>query len=207
MYNIVKYGLILVLTMFVSATAIASEQERQAEEFVSSIGVSVMSSLSDTGLTADDRKSMLQKMLIEKFDLEKIGRFVLGSYRNDPTKVQMDEFTKVFQSYVIALYTTQFKYYSGEEFIIRRSMNRNKNGVILVYADIVSPGKTTLNLAFRVITKEREFRVVDVGIQGISMLITLRSDFTGFLSQHDGDIDKLINELTRKVNMVSRRKQ
>jgi phospholipid transport system substrate-binding protein len=42
-------------------------------------------------------------------------------------------------------------------------------------------------------------RIVDVRIEGVSMVVTRRADFNSFIQAHGGNVEPLINELEART--------
>lgn len=202
MQRILSFVIGFLLVASVSA-AYAANDTLHARQFISNIGQKVIYSLKYEEASKQEREQLLEGILTENFDVKSIGHFVLGRYVRTASESQINEFIGVFQDYIMALYTKQFNHYSGEEFIVKRGFVDGRTKQLLVFAEIRSQNKEPINLSFQLIKKNGNFKIVDVKIQGISMLVTLRSDFTGFLNTNNGNVDNLIDALKIKIKHLA----
>jgi phospholipid transport system substrate-binding protein len=64
---------------------------------------------------------------------------------------------------------------------------------------IVSPeGKPPVKVDWRVRNKDGRYKIVDVLVEGVSMSLTQRSDFSSVIQAGGGDVQVLLNHLKQK---------
>ena len=68
---------------------------------------------------------------------------------------------------------------------------------MIVESQIVREGTDTLqiNLKWRILNKDNDIKIIDLNIEGISLIIAQREEFQSFLANNDNDLDKLIDKL------------
>ena len=73
---------------------------------------------------------------------------------------------------------------------------------VIVNSDIIREGTDTLkiNLKWRLLNKEGEIKIIDLNIEGISLVIAQREEFQSFLANNDGDLEALINKIVSVSN-------
>lgn len=194
--------LLTIVTMFFSFSAVANTKD-EAVEFVAGIGNAVVSNLADTKATSAQREELLRKILETNFDVKSISHFVLGRHVKLAAPNELNEFTKVFQDYIISLYVKQFAHYNGERFTVTGSLKSRTSSAVMVYGKIDSDGKEPIKLSFQLRPENQGFKIVDVRIEGISMVVTLRSDFVGFMDRNQGGVAKLIDMLRQRSVQLS----
>ncbi|TXL82401.1 ABC transporter substrate-binding protein [Vineibacter terrae] len=137
------------------------------------------------------REATLTSVMNESFDLQAIGRSVLGRHWNAATPEQRQKFLAVFQKAEVKAYSDRFKQYSGQTFTVGKvSTNGSAQ---LVDSQIVQPNSSQ---PVRLVWEVHNGRITDVSIEGVSMAATRRSDFNAYI-QRNG-IDGLIAELQRR---------
>ena len=52
-----------------------------------------------------------------------------------------------------------------------------------------------INLKWRLLNKDGEIKIIDLNIEGISLVIAQREEFQSFLANNDGDLESLINKI------------
>jgi len=97
--------------------------------------------------------------------------------------------------------------YKGQTLKVTGSSQRAADDVV-VNTDVVdpkSPSAQRYKAAFRVRKATDGHPIVtDIQIEGIWLSLSQRSDFTGFLQQHNGRIGDLIADLKRCLNLSNR---
>lgn len=205
MRNFLKFLTIFAL-ITVGYTSIGSANEvSESQQFIEAIGKTVIGSLTNEKLSQKDRDDILKNVLSRNFDIPKIGHFVLGRYALGATGEQFGGFLNAFEGYILALYSKQFDHYSGEQFKVTKVYEpHSRRNRVVVFAEILSNNKEPIRLSFLVdSTVKNNFKILDVKIQGISMISTLRADYTSFLGQNNGNVDKLTEALKLKVAQLT----
>ena len=85
--------------------------------------------------------------------------------------------------------------YSNEKIIVNGAEEAGK--YVIVDTNIVREGTDTLkiNLKWRLLNKNGDIRIIDLNIEGISLVIAQREEFQSFLANNDGDLEALIAKI------------
>jgi phospholipid transport system substrate-binding protein len=128
-----------------------------------------------------------------------ISKFVLSKYWKIASQEQRDVYIKAFEEYFISSYANKLDQYSGEKIVIVSSDAAKK--FVIVKSNIVRDGADTLKieLDWRLLTRDGQTKIIDLSIEGISLIVAQREEFQSYLSNNDGDLDALINKL-RSIN-------
>ena len=149
-----------------------------------------------------ERLARFRQLYLADFDGPGIARFVLGRYWHSASEQEQQEFLRLFEDYVVFVYGTRLSNFGGETFKIRGS--RTDESGTIVSTDIVSPnGDAPIKLDWRLITDHGSFKINDVIIEGISMLVTQRSEFASVIQRHGGQVGELLammRERTKTAN-------
>jgi len=149
-----------------------------------------------------ERLARFHQLYLADFDGPGIARFVLGRYWRSASEQEQQEFLRLFEDYVVFVYGTRLSNFGGETFKIRGS--RTDESGTIVSTDIVSPnGDAPIKLDWRLITDHGSFKINDVIIEGISMLVTQRSEFATVIQRHGGRVGELLammRERTKTAN-------
>jgi phospholipid transport system substrate-binding protein len=168
-----------------------------AEAFVQSIGDRVVEVLK-RGLPREQTEQQLNEVWLGAFDVEGIGRAVLGKNWKKATEAQREDYMAVFPQYVAKLYAIQFSDYSGETFAVNGS-RPGAGGDVIVNAQIDRPGGDPIRVDFT-LQDGQEMKIRDVKVEGVSLLVTKRSEFDSVVAQKG--IDGLIQAMRQKVGQV-----
>lgn len=99
----------------------------------------------------------------------------------------------------MASYATRFKEYTSEKFEITGSRVEADGGVT-VLSHIVRPRGEPISIDWKIFAdKTGQMRIYDVILEGISMSITLRSEYASVIQQGGGTLQALNNALEKKL--------
>ncbi len=148
-----------------------------------------------------ERLARFRQLFQADFDGPGIARFVLGRYWRSASEEEQQEYLKLFEDYVVVVYGTRLSSFSGETIKVRGTRT-DGNGTI-VSTDILSPGDAPIKVDWRLVTENGAFKINDVIIEGISMMMTQRSEFASVIQRHGGQVGGLLALMREKTNTAS----
>jgi phospholipid transport system substrate-binding protein len=170
-----------------------------AAPFIQSLGDDAISIIADKSLSDNARNNKFRNMLRNSFDLQTIGRFVIGRNWNNATPAQQSEYTKLFEDLVIQTYSSRFALYTGERFLVKDARPEGEKDYI-VNADILrKDGSPAASVDWRVRNKGGKLGIIDVVVEGVSMSVTQRQEYSAVLQRNGGDIDALLKVMREKL--------
>jgi len=161
--------------------------------------------LNSTTLSPEQRRAEFRNFMLSLTDPRRIGMFTLGQYANGAPKEQIEDFVAAFSDYAIATYETRLNKYKGQTLKVTGSSQRAPDDIV-VNADVVSPGNSNaqpIKVGFRV-RKTTDGRpiVTDIQVEGVWLALSERSDFTGYLQQHGGNLSALTQLLRMQTQQM-----
>lgn len=166
--------------------------------FVESLGAKVLNIIKSPNVTLSERQHRFRELFTQEFEAQTIGRFVLGAYWNRATDEQRKRYLSVFNDYVAAIYAIQFSHYEGEAFKTTgvQTVTDSDNAV---QSEIDHPGKPPIQIVFRVRRTTGSFKIVDVTVEGVSLIVTKRSEFASVLNKEglNGVIERMQTVLNK----------
>lgn len=181
----------LLLCLGFAYGAQASEQAaRDFAEKTANEAVEVLSSEKSENAKVGE----LEKLFVKTVDTDWIGRFVLGKHWRDLDDAQQKSYLKSYQDFLVKHYTANFQEYTkGTQFEITRSKTLKK-GQYMVSMDINRPtNPQPVKVDYRLREKSGKFGIIDIVVEGVSLLNTQRSEFSSVV-QRKG-VDHLIEQL------------
>src|SRR5215472_370502 len=148
-----------------------------------------------------ERLVRFRELFQSAFDGPGIARFVLGRYWRTASQDEQQEFLKLFEDYLVFVYGTRFASLNGETLKIRGS-RAGENGDI-VATEMISPGEAPVKIDWRLITDNGVFKINDVVIEGISMMVTQRSEFASVIQRHGGQVSGLLSMMRERSRTAS----
>lgn len=147
-----------------------------------------------------EREAKFRALLENGFHLPSIGRLVLGRHWRTASPEQRSEYLSLFSEYVIKTYAILLSHYDNEEFKFQSATLVGKRDMV-VNTKIVRPSGPPISTDWRVRIIDGEYRIIDVKIEGISMVQTQRSEFSSVV-QRKG-MDALIGKLRDRIKTAS----
>ena len=197
----IKKIIILVLSFFFINTFVFANFEAE-EKFVSNFADNAISILGNENLDINQKNLQFTDLVMSSIDMNLISKFVLSKYWKTASQEQKVAYLNAFEEYFISSYANKLDQYSGEKIIIVSSDAAKK--FVIVKSNIVRDGADTLKieLDWRLLTRDGQTKIIDLSIEGISLIIAQREEFQSFLSNNDGNLDALIKKL-RSINNKS----
>ena len=192
----------LVLAMSVSAIigsmvagpALASS----AADFIQSTGEQAFRSVSAKNISDAEREERFRSLFKRNFDLPQIARFVMGRYWRRASDRQRREYFDLFEHFIVQAYSFRFKDLSGEILRIGTIHKLNERD-LLVASAVEWPGGKRVRVDWRVRGTGSEYRIIDVVVEGISMLITQREEFAAVIRSNGGKVEGLLAALRKRT--------
>ena len=187
---------ILILALFISSINSFAFASFEAEEkFVSNFADNAISILSNESLNGSQKNIQFTELVMSSIDMNLISKFVLSKYWKLATDDQKKAYLVAFKQYFISSYANKLDQYSGEKVVIVSSNAAKK--FVIVKSNIVRDGTDTLKieLDWRLLTRDGQTKIIDLSIEGISLIIAQREEFQSFLANNDNSLDALINKL------------
>ncbi len=163
-------------------------------KFVKWLGDEAIAILSTPNANAEERKERYRDLLDRGFAVDTIARFVLGRHWRAATSEQRAEYRQLFREFVLDTYAERLDGYAGQTFEILKALPLDDIDTI-VRTEIRQPDGPPIRVDYRVRQRREAFKVIDVQVEGISLIKTQRSEFNSIIAR-DG-IDGLL-ELLRE---------
>ncbi len=148
------------------------------------------------------RQARFRELFHADFDCPGIARFVLGRYWRNASEEEQQEFVKLFENYVVFVYTARLSNFGGQTFKVRGS--RSDGDGVIVSTEIFNPGNSSpLRIDWRLVTDNGVYKINDVIVEGISMMVTQRSEFASVVQRHGGHLRGLLTMMREKTALAS----
>jgi len=144
------------------------------------------------------REAAIQKILTSDFDIPYMGRAALGTHWDSTSEPDRERYLKAVTSAEAHAYSERFGQYAGQTLTVGRVIPR-ANGVSVVESKLNQSDGAPINVVWEVRDTGQGLRITDVRIEGVSMVMTRRSDFNSYIQGHGGQVEPLIQELERRA--------
>jgi len=172
-----------------------------AKSFVADIGERAIRELTPKDISEAERVKRMRALLAEAFDAKAIGKFVLGIYWRRSTEDQRAEFLKLYKTVVSHSYAGLFKKYSGETFEVIRQVSVAGGGTI-VYGRINRVNGPPVAVELQVVKHAGTYKAVDFKIEGVSLPLTHRKEYSSVIRRNRGSVAGLLKILRKKASFL-----
>jgi phospholipid transport system substrate-binding protein len=156
----------------------------------------VLDALRNKGLKEEAKKETLRLVYKEMFDQVELARLSLGNNWNKLTEAQRQEFVGLFQQVLEKAYADKILAYTDEKILYDREIPISKNRVG-VQTRVITKSKE-IPIIYRVVQEsDGTWKVYDVVVENVSLVMNYRSQFNDILAKNKPD--ELIEILRKKV--------
>lgn len=194
---LIAVALVLAMLPFAALRAAAPAT---AAAFIENLSETVSEQIVAPDIGRQERERRFRAVLAENLNIELIGRFVLGRYWRTAGDEERSVFLKVFLETMAHRFMPLLTEYSGETFRVGEVRPNPTNPALLtVTSQVIRPKAEPVHVEWRVRRTGDRYEVVDVVAEGVSMAITLRSEYGSFIQRHGGGAGALIQSLREKL--------
>ncbi|MBU1191346.1 MAG: ABC transporter substrate-binding protein [Gammaproteobacteria bacterium] len=186
-FRILFAAALLFTTSFVQANT-------QAADVVQQMADQVIERLR-THKPLDDNQAykLVEELILPNLDFTSFSRLTLGKYWRQASPEQRTAFTNAFQQLLMRSYATSLNAYNGES--IERLGERDEgDNRLLVQTQMLRLQGAPVRIDYRLQLRDGRWKIYDVVIEGISLIMTYRTSFSEEIS-HIG-LDALIVKLS-----------
>ena len=198
--NKLKNIIFSIIILFVLSINAQTSNYYDEEKFVSTFTEEAISILSNDTINDSEKTKAFTSLVMSSIDLSLISKFVLARSWKESSDDQKQRYLIAFKDYFVNSYANKLDQYSGEKIAIIDSEEAGK--YVIVNSNIVREGTDTLkiNLKWRLLNRDGQIKIIDLNIEGISLIIAQREEFQSFLANNNYDLDKLIEKIISVSN-------
>ena len=157
-----------------------------------------LSIISELNLSDSEQKEKLVSLFDKYVDVKIIARAVLGGAWRQASYSQKDKFLSAFKQYASNKYGKQFSEFKGTELKIKKSRDTGTKAGVLVSSHLTVPGRDSIKVIWQVSDGSGFVKLIDIKVEGVSMLSTERQEIRSKLKKASGSINKLIIDMQRE---------
>lgn len=176
-----------------------ADEATDAQGFLKDLTDKAISRLTNESIPEEERKDNFRALFRENFDIDAIGRFVVGRYWRSAQKQDQQDFLTTFENVMVQRFAPQFAGYGDTRFEVTGARTLKSEDQWLVTSSIALPGKEPAQVDWRLRLKNGQWRVLDVIGEGVSMAQTLRSEYGAVLKDAGGDLAALTAKLQNSL--------
>ena len=186
----------------VAARPAAAVEVETARALVRSAATDTVAAFAGKTLAPDEARAGLRRLLSRYGDMETESRFVLGRYWSRAASEDQQEFARLFERFVISSFGGMIaEVPAGLRFEVLDGEVRGNT--VVVHSIATSPGEEASKVEWAV-TETASGRpvIVDLSVDGVTLVTTLKADFTSIIRLASGRLEALFDPLRRKVSAL-----
>jgi phospholipid transport system substrate-binding protein len=191
--------LLITALQFLPAASNAA-QELGPDQLVQKVTEDVLASVkSDKQLAAGDKQKALklaEEKVLPHVDFEEATRLAVGRPWAQASAEQKQKLVGEFRSMLVRTYSNAVEGYQGQTMKVLPTRGKQDPEDTTVRAQFMRAGGKPLPIEFQMRKTDAGWKIYDIVVEGVSLVITYRSEFDQVVKQ-DG-IDGLIKRLAAK---------
>jgi phospholipid transport system substrate-binding protein len=197
-----NYILRLLTSLVFAFSVTAKAQEQKPEQLVQKITEEVLASIkSDKQLAAGDKQKALklaEEKVLPYIDFEEATRLAVGRAWSQASPEQKKRLVSEFRNMLVRTYSNAIEAYQGQTLKVlpSRGAKQDAKDEVTVRTQFVRAGGQPLPIEFQMHKTAQTWKVYDINVEGVSLVLTYRTEFDNVVKQEG--IDGLIKRLTQK---------
>jgi phospholipid transport system substrate-binding protein len=142
----------------------------------------------DKDIQSGDMKkitALAEEKILPHFDFDTMSKSVLGKNWHDANKDQQDRFITEFRTMLVRTYASALAKYRNQTIDYKPFRAQAGDTRVTVKTQILQPGGPALPVDYVLKQTGDDWKVVDISIEGVSLVTNYRGQFTNELKQTD----------------------
>jgi phospholipid transport system substrate-binding protein len=179
----------------------AAADTEAAARLIAELAERTIAVVSDDSLSRKDRAARLRAIIDRGFDTKSIGRFVLGKHWQNADEAERREFVALFREYTAMTYARRFEAYASQRLAVSgaRPAGNGDNEKVRVLSEMRGAEGAPVKIEWRLRHGADGWRIYDVIVEGVSMVLTQRSEFAAVIDRNGGKLQPLLDRLKDRV--------
>jgi phospholipid transport system substrate-binding protein len=168
------------LLLLVAGLAVAADTPRGVIEETTDQVIAV---LADASLANGEKRQKIESIVAAHFNFTVLSRLVLARNWKQLSSAQQSEFVEEFRKHLSVTYGKNVEQYNNEKVVIAGEREES-GGDWTVRTRIVRPAGEPILVDYRLRREDGKWMVIDVIIEGTSLVANFRSQFQDIISRN-----------------------
>jgi phospholipid transport system substrate-binding protein len=169
-----------------------------AKALVQALGDNGTKMLAAPNLSPEQREQAFRQLLRANFDIDGMAALALGRFAKQATEAQARDYRTLFEELIVKVYSAHLGKHSWDSFSVTDARQADDESDV-VASETITAGHPPTRVAWRVHDTAQGLKIIDVSVEGISMVVTQRQEFASVIQNGKGGIDALLAQLRTKV--------
>jgi phospholipid transport system substrate-binding protein len=195
-----KFPIAMLACLMALALPARAQQDLGPEELVRKVTQDVLDAIrSDKQLAAGDRQKALklaEEKVLPHIDFEEAARLAVGRAWAQATPEQRKKLVEEFRRMLVRTYSNAISAYEGQTMQVLPVRMKPGDTEVTVHNRYIRAGGKPLPVDYQMHKTDQGWKVYDITVEGVSLVLTYRSEFDAIVKQEG--IDGLIKRLEEK---------
>ena len=194
-------GVMLALSFHTSVAAQGLAPDQLVQKITNDILAAIKS---DKELAAGDKQKAIklaEEKVLPYIDFEQATRLAVGRAWSQASPEQKKRLVSEFRNMLVRTYSNAVSAYQGQTLKVLPSRGKEDPEDTVVRTQFVRAGGQPLPIEFHMRQAEKTWKVYDIVVEGVSLVMTYRSEFDAVVKQEG--VDGLIKRLAQKNTPAS----
>jgi phospholipid transport system substrate-binding protein len=178
----------------------AAAQNLGPDQLVQKITDEILAAIkSDKQLAAGDKQKatkLAEEKVLPYIDFEQATRLAVGRAWREAAPEQKQRLVTEFRNMLVRTYSNAISAYQGQTLKVLPQRGKQDPEETVVRTQYIRAGGQPLPIDFTMHQKEGTWKVYDITVEGVSLVMTYRSEFDAVVKQEG--VDGLIKRLAQK---------
>lgn len=184
-------------SLFASVLLIATSAHASgdAKDYVDRVATQVLDIAKSGETSKAEKQSQIEKLFADKVDIQFVAKFVLGKHWRTATPAQQKDYVAAYKPFILKNYAGKLAKYSGQTYELKTA--RTDGDASVVPMVIHDTDGQDVAVDYRLRNTGGSYKIVDITVEGVSLLATQRSEFNGIVERKG--VDGLVTALQTQV--------
>ncbi len=185
----------LISLLFLIFTILTASEAKEPSKLITEI-VNEASKILSSSDPVESKIIKLNNIAETNVDINGIGMYTLGKYRQSLNDIQKMKYKKLFKSYFLKSFSSRLVDYSDPKISVVSEKKINEKYTIVNTILEETSKNPKINIDWRIYTKNPDRPLIrDLIVEGLSLARTQKEEFNSIIQNNDGDINYLFKSL------------
>lgn len=194
------FGLFFAISLgLMPATKGMADDLQPPQQVIQGVSTQLQQKLKDKAFTKDfvQVTHFVNGVIYPHTDFDKIAPLVLGKHWKAATAEEQEHFKHEFQTLIVRSYSRAFVEYNNWTMRFMPLEMSTEATKVIVKTEVLQPGLQPIDVNYRMVMSDGEWKVYDILIGGVSLVTNYRSTFNDEI-QSKGSLSAVIDSLVKR---------
>lgn len=181
--------------LLLSFTAASAADSNPAQNFIDGLAQQVLEIAKNSDMDKSAKTKKIEALFTDKVDMDFIARFVVGKNWRTATPEQQQAYIAAYKPFILKNYAGRLTRYSGQTYSLKKTRVEGNSSIVTM--EIADKNGQSFLVDYRLREQGGSYKILDIIVEGVSLLATQRSEFASIIDQKG--IDGLTEALKTQV--------